>query len=74
MSYYSRSDSDFNWVLIIICFVLAFALVMVVNSRPSRTWNNGVCPRCRIRYELMDVSNGIKYYVCPECGQEVERY
>ncbi len=40
-------------------------------------WNNGVCPDCGVRYELRGVSGKVvkeKYYSCPECGKEVERY
>ena len=76
MSYYSRSYSDNSGSLItaIICFVLVFVLMLGVNSCSSETWNGGVCPDCEVRYELRGASRGLKYYACPECGQEVERY
>ena len=44
------------------------------NSLYSDIWNNGVCSNCEIKYELRGVSDGLKYYICPECGQEVQRY
>jgi hypothetical protein len=76
MSYYSRNSysSDGSWFTIILCFVLVFAIMFGVNSCSSTTWNDGVCPDCEVRYELRGVSKGLKYYSCPGCGQEVQRY
>ena len=76
MSYYSRkySNDEPSWWTVIICFVLVFAIMFGVNSCSDSTWNDGVCPDCEIRYELRGVSKGLKYYACPECGQEVQRY
>lgn len=76
MSYYSRNryNYDGSWFTIIICFVLVFAIMFSVNSCSSETWNDGVCEDCDVRYELRGVSKGLKYYVCPQCGQEVQRY
>ncbi len=76
MSYYSRrysNDGD-SWWAIIICFVLVIALMLGVNSCSAGTWNDGICPNCEVRYELRGASRGLKYYACPECGQEVSRY
>ena len=58
----------------IICVALAIALILGLNSCTAKTWNNGVCAICEVRYELRGVSRGMKYYACPECGQEVHRY
>lgn len=76
MSYYSshHSNDEGSWLTIIICFVLIFALMFGVNSCSAETWNDGICPDCEIRYELRGASRGLKYYACPECGQEVNRY
>ena len=78
MSYYSRSysssDSEANLITAIICFILIFAIMFGVNSCAAPVWNNGICPDCDVRYELRGASRGLKYYACPECGQEVERY
>lgn len=76
MSYYSRNSygSDGSWFTVIICFVLVFAIMLGVNSCSAKTWNDGICPHCEVRYELRGASKGLKYYACPECGQEVERY
>ena len=76
MGYYSRkySSGDGSWLTTIICFVLIFAIILGVNACSAPTWNNGVCPDCEVRYELRGASRGLKYYACPECGQEVERY
>lgn len=54
--------------------VIIFLLIFAMNSCSASTWNNGVCPDCEARYELRGASRGLKYYSCPECGQEVERY
>lgn len=75
MSYYSRNYySGESWFTIILCFVLVFAIMFGVNSCSAPTWNDGICPECEVRYELRGVSKGLKYYACPECGQEVERF
>lgn len=76
MGYYSNSYSsnEESWFTIILCFVLAIAIIIGVNSCSAETWNDGICPDCEIRYELRGASKGLKYYVCPECGQEVERF
>lgn len=73
MNYYSSSGES-SWFTIILCFVLIIAIVLGVNSCSKETWNNGICQNCEVRYELRGVSRGLKYYSCPECGQEVTRY
>lgn len=75
MSYYSRNyDSDWSWSTIIFCIVLVVLLMVGTNSCSADTWNNGICSDCEVRYELRAASRGLKYYACPECGQEVRRY
>lgn len=76
MNYYSKnySSDGSSWLTIIICLVLVFVLMIGVNSCSAETWNDGICPDCGVRYELRGASRGLKYYACPECGQEVERY
>ena len=75
MSYYSkRYSSEESWFTIIICFILIISIVIGVNACSAPTWNDGVCQNCEVRYELRGVSRGMKYYSCPECGQEVSRY
>lgn len=59
-------------IILIILFVLA--LMLVIDSCTAETWNDGICAECEMRYELRGVSQGLKYYACPECGQEVKRY
>ena len=53
---------------------LMFLLMLGVNSCSSTEWNNGDCWDCGTRYELRGASKGLKYYACPECGREVQRY
>lgn len=49
-------------------------LMLGSNSCTADKWNNGICTDCNIKYELCGVSNAMKYYSCPNCGQEVGRY
>ena len=58
--------------ILVVTFVIM--LMLGVNSCSADTWNNGVCGKCETRYELRGVSKSLKYYVCPDCGQEVRRY
>ena len=78
MSYYSKnynnSETAANWIIVIICLILIFAIVIGFNSCSAKTWNDGVCPDCEVRYELRGASRGLKYYACPECGREIQRY
>ena len=73
MSYYS-SHSDTSWWTVIICFALVFLIMFGFNTCTYAEWNNGICPECHTRYELRGVSKYMKYYACPDCGNEVERY
>ena len=72
MSYY-KSNNNLGWIDILIILGIALLIVIGFNSCHAETWNNGTCPECEVRYELRGASRGIKYYACPECGQEVER-
>lgn len=59
---------------ILLLIVLTFGLMFGVNSCSASIWNDGICTNCETRYELRGVSKGLKYYACPDCGQEVGRY
>lgn len=61
---------------VVLLMVLFFTVSEIKRSSqsPDFDWNNGICHKCEIRYEMKDVYMGMKYYVCPECGNEVERY
>ena len=66
-----------NKGLIVMLFLLVFILFivpMIFNSCTASEWNDGVCSECDVRYELRGTSKQTKTYVCPECGNEVERY
>ena len=71
-------NDNYGCLTSIISIVLALALLIMVtlgiNSCTAETWNDGVCAECETRYELKAASQGLKYYACPECGQEVKRY
>lgn len=57
-----------------ILIVISLAIMFGVNSCSASTWNDGICTNCETRYELRGASDGLKYYACPNCGQEVSRY
>lgn len=62
---------------IAVCVGAVLIVVLIVcglNSTTSKKWNGGVCPNCNVSYELRAVSNGIKYYSCPKCHEEVKRF
>ena len=63
-----------EWWEIFIPIALLFIIMFGTNACSSTDWNGGECPDCDIRYEMRGVFRGLKYYVCPECGNEVERY
>lgn len=68
------NDNESNWWMLIICIVALFVIMFGTNACSSSDWNNGNCPNCEVRYELRGVSRDLKYYSCPNCGKEVERY
>jgi PHP family Zn ribbon phosphoesterase len=68
------SNTGASLITIILSIVVIITLIFGVNACSAPKWNDGVCPDCHVRYELRGVSKHLKYYVCPECGQEVERY
>lgn len=72
MSYYSNNEA--SWLSIIIGIALVFFIMFGVNACSAEDWNQGECPECETKYELRGASRGLKYYACPECGKEVERY
>lgn len=73
-----NEDIGLQWYLIglmAVIFLLGF-LMLATNSCSASDWNDGICPNCNVRYELRGAAGDLhlKYYVCPECGKEVERY
>ena len=59
---------------IFLCFALILLIIFGTNSCSADDWNYGECPKCETRYELRGASRGLKYYACPDCGKEVERF
>lgn len=74
MGYYSYKSNNTGWAGLIIAIILFFAIMLGQNSCTETDWNGGICPSCETRYELRGASRGLKYYACPDCGFEVERY
>lgn len=63
-----------SWWEILIPIALIILIIFGFNTCTASDWNDGECPKCEIRYEMRGVSRGLKYYACPDCGKEVERY
>ena len=74
MHYYSNYHDDTSWWTVIICFALVLFIIFGFNMCTASEWNGGICPKCEARYELRAVNDGLRYYTCPECGNEVSRY
>ena len=74
--HYSDSDCEIFTGLITVIAGIAICLILILgtNACSKTTWNEGICPDCDVRYELRGASRELKYYACPECGLEVERY
>lgn len=68
------SNNESSWWSIVIGIVFIFLIMFGVNSCSAEDWNSGKCPKCETRYELRGASKGLKYYACPDCGKEVQRY
>lgn len=79
MSYYSKNHQDNSGcfepiVSIILCIVMVFAVMFGLNTCTASEWNDGECPKCHVDYVLRGANDGIRYYSCPKCGNEVERF
>lgn len=67
------SDNTDLWTALL-CVALVCLIMFGFNMCTADEWNGGECPKCDTRYELRGVSKYIKYYACPDCGNEVRRY
>ena len=61
-----------DFLPIIVCIVVVGIVAFLCNA--SSDWNDGECPQCHEKYELVGVSRYTKYYVCDNCGKEVKRW
>ena len=62
-------------LLILIAVVILTVFVQAWHNKSVKEdWNDGICPKCEARYELVGIWSMSKYYACPECGKEVKRY
>jgi len=59
-------------IVLLISAMLAF--MFFCNSLTNSEWNDGVCSKCNVTYELRGISDALKYYVCPSCHNEVSRF
>ena len=73
MNYIIKTCLTIILVVVIIC-LLIILIMSGVDSCTDTIWNEGICSNCEVRYELKGVSKGLKYYVCSECGQEIQRF
>ena len=64
--------------LLVITTLLMTGIMVIHDVHTAKQWNDGECPDCHVRYEMGGVTGmlhvGLKYYYCPECGTEVQRY
>lgn len=66
-------------VLISGTLTLIFTLGLWADAATKdKTWNDGVCPYCNTKWELVNVDKdryGYKtyYYNCPDCGTIIEQ-
>lgn len=67
-------NDNFELFTILICIALIICMVLGFNACTESEWNGGICTECETRYELRGVSKHVKYYACPNCGNEVSRY
>lgn len=67
-------EAQASLTMIIICVVLLLSIFFGTNACTAEEWNDGQCPKCHVRYELRAVNDGLRYYACPTCGNEVERF
>lgn len=64
-----------GFIILLIVIIGVIEVIRYSSQTPDSEWNNGICPECEVRYEMKAVYfGGWKYYSCPECGKEVERY
>ena len=65
-----------KYELIALAAIIAILLLIggCFNACTAGEWNGGECIKCDVHYELRGVSKNIKYYSCPKCGNEVQRY
>lgn len=73
-----RDNFDTKFSIFAVLFGIGILVLLVIgtNSCSASDWNDGICPDCNVRYELRGAAGDLhlKYYACPECGKEVERY
>lgn len=76
MRNHKNTDLGHPLFILIAAIAILIFLMMGTNSCSESDWNDGICPNCNVRYELRGAAGDLhlKYYVCPECGKEVERY
>lgn len=63
-----------DFLPIIVCIVVLGIFTFLLNACTASDWNDGECPNCHERYELVGVSRYTKYYACDGCGKEVKRW
>ena len=68
-----RKGSNMIVLVAAVIFGLLFYGIMVIGSKyESKYFNNGLCPRCNIRWYQFDMdSQGGRGYSCPRCNDSV---
>lgn len=57
----------FRILIIILTGIISFLIASIGFSNQEKTFNNGYCPHCNIKYEAIEYSHGETYYECPNC-------
>lgn len=57
----------FRILIIILTGIIFFLIASIGFSNQEKTFNNGYCPHCNIKYEAIEYSHGETYYECPNC-------
>lgn len=75
MKNFLETIAPFAIVIIMLAIIIGgiLGIASCSNHQTDPLWNDGVCPKCGVNYELR-AKYYSKTYVCPECHTEVERY
>lgn len=61
-------ESKIARFIITAMFIFAFSLFIYVGmSSENKSFNNGYCVQCGMKYEAITHRNGNTYYECPNC-------
>ena len=72
---FEYDDWKIDWY--VVCFwgaiLLAIVSFFILLTNKEIAWNDGYCPNCNVKYELVNIYRGFRYYICPECGKVLSK-